>query len=71
MLKRRRNAALDDWFKRDGRTQKEVAALLGISEAHLCGIRLGETYPSLKVAIRISELTGVPIQQLARQPEAA
>lgn len=59
------------WFNRSNYTQKAVAAVLGITEAHLSHLVAGNRQPSLPLAIAISELTGLPVQELVapRRPD--
>jgi transcriptional regulator with XRE-family HTH domain len=45
-------------------TQTELAARLGISEGHLSHLIAGNRQPSLTLAVRISELTGIPEKAL-------
>lgn len=66
-MRRDQRVALARWFNRSGFTQREVAARLEISEAHLSHLVNGERTPSLDLALRISDLTGIPVAELARR----
>lgn len=44
-----------------GRTNAEWAGIFGISRPHLHALLSGERHPSLHVAQRITEVTGVPV----------
>jgi transcriptional regulator with XRE-family HTH domain len=56
--------ALAQWFERSGHTQRAIAERLGVTEAHLSRLISGERQPSLPLAVKISELTGVPASDL-------
>lgn len=49
-----------------GLTDETLAPLVGASRGHLCKVRLGKATPSLTVAIKIADATGVDIRSLAR-----
>lgn len=53
-----------------GMTQKELAAQLGIHETHLSAILAGRDFPSLSLAARIEDLTGIPARDFAQQEVA-
>jgi DNA-binding XRE family transcriptional regulator len=46
------------------RTQKELAQELGVTPQHLNAVLKGRVRPSLKLAIRISQATGIPVKKL-------
>lgn len=54
------HARLRAWITRSRRSTTEVAAGLGISAAALSHLCLGTRRPSLGLAVRIHELTGIP-----------
>lgn len=54
-----------------GITQKELAAELGIHETHLSAILAGRDFPSLSLAVRIENLTGIPARDFADTREVA
>jgi len=57
---------LAQWFERSGYTQREIAARLEITEQHMSHLVSGSRTPSLALALRISELTGIPVAELAK-----
>jgi len=59
-------AYLND-LRKQGRTQNEIAAVLGISVSYLSDIKQGRYQPSLDLAIRIAELANVPIESMVRR----
>lgn len=48
---------LSDWLLKDGRKQREIAALFGISEGYLSQLVQGNRLGSLPVAVRIERAT--------------
>lgn len=52
--------ALGKWMERAKREQDEVATLLGITQGHLSHLVNGKRTPSLRLAAKISTLTGIP-----------
>ena len=52
------------WFTRVAYTQTAVAHELGISDSYMTLLIAGARRPSLPLAIRISELTGLPVSDL-------
>lgn len=54
------------FFDQTGILQADIAADLGISEAHLSNIVSGKRTPSYRVAVKLSQLTNVAIEALAR-----
>ena len=55
---------LREWISSNATTQTEFAEQAEISAAYLCQILGGQRGMSLKVAKRISRLTGIPIEAL-------
>ena len=50
-------------------TQKHLAEQLNISTRHYRGIELGDRSPSIKTALRLSEILGVTVNELfPKQP---
>lgn len=54
------------FFDQTGILQADIAADLGISEAHLSNIVSGKRTPSYRVAVKLSQLTNVAIEALVR-----
>lgn len=61
-----RYKTLADFFEQTGTTQQALAGKLGIQSSYVSLITSGQRQPSLKLALRISEETGVPIETLVR-----
>lgn len=56
---------LRDWLQTHGRTQQWLADELGISLQAVNGYVTGYRQPSLTLAAKIEELTGIPAKDLA------
>lgn len=54
------------YFGQDRPSQAEVADTLGITQGYLSLIVSGDRQPSLDLAVRISDLTGVPVDTLIK-----
>jgi transcriptional regulator with XRE-family HTH domain len=52
-------------LRRRNLTQRAFAAELGISEAHLSAVLSGHDSPSLDLAVRIEDITGIPARAFA------
>lgn len=69
MKKRRPYASLADWLDRTGTRQYQLAKMAGINESALSMLLRGSRRCSLRVAIRLSDITGVPVQKLVEWPQ--
>lgn len=70
MTKRRKDSAsaqLRAYLKRERLTQSAFAAELGISNSHLSELLSEQTTPSLSLAARIENVTGIPAREFAEQ----
>ena len=47
-------------------TQRQMAAKLGITDAHMSSIIRGRETPGLALAVRIEDETGIPARDFAR-----
>lgn len=56
--------SLRAYFEETGRFQNDVANAADITEAHLSNIMAGRVCPSLGIAVKLSELTSVPVEAL-------
>jgi len=56
---------LRKYIQREKVTQAAVAAELGVSGGHLSDILSGKELPSLALAVRIEDLTGIPARDFA------
>lgn len=63
-LKRRTYPDLKTYFKESGETQVEFAARVKRSQAWVSRVANGDLEPSIKEALLISELAGVPLESL-------
>lgn len=52
---------LREWMKKNGQTQKQFGALVGAQQASVSTWLLGRP-PSLPYALRIRDLTGIPVE---------
>jgi transcriptional regulator with XRE-family HTH domain len=52
--------------QRDGLTVRQLGERLGVDHSHITKIERGENIPSLPLAIKIADLFGVSLDQLAR-----
>ena len=57
-------ARIREQRKRKGKTQEQLAELLGIDQKHMSRIELGKSYPSLDRLIKIAEALEVPLPSL-------
>lgn len=62
---------LRQWRKDSGLTQKVAAELLGLEEPTLCRYETGTRMPSLALAAKLSEKTGIPLDKFVKTAEAA
>jgi transcriptional regulator with XRE-family HTH domain len=53
------------------RTQKELANILKVSPQHLNAVIKGRVRPSLKLALRLEQETGIPIEKLIPELKGA
>ena len=54
---------LNIWMQKNGVTQNELAAQLGVSQSFLSIMLHGKRKPSVKTAIKIEEVTGIPYER--------
>lgn len=59
------------WRLKQGLTQEAAAAKLQLNEPTLSRYETGSRTPSLALAAKLSEKTGIPIDKFVRQAEAA
>lgn len=69
MKKRRQYRSLHEWLDRTGTPQYVLARLTGISEPALSMLLRGSRRCSLVKALRLSEVTGVPVENLVDWPK--
>jgi transcriptional regulator with XRE-family HTH domain len=66
-MTKRATRTIADYMKETGKTQADLADLVGVSEGMMSLILRGFRQPSLDVALRIEKETGVPVEAFARK----
>ena len=61
-------SSLHEWLDRSGKTQKWLAQQAGMTEPHVSMLLRGSRRCSVDKAIRLSKLTGVPVENLVEWP---
>ena len=61
---RRTYPNLSRYLEATGQTQQDLAATLGVSQGYISKLVRGLQEPSLKEALRIADLIGVPVESL-------
>lgn len=61
---KQRYRSLNDYFEQTGETHEAFAKVFGITPQYVSMMRAGKRQPSLKLALRINEYTGVPLEAL-------
>lgn len=69
MKKRRQYRSLHEWLDRTGTPQYVLARMTGISEPALSMLLRGSRRCSLVRALRLSEVTGIPVENLVEWPK--
>jgi len=69
MKKRKQFRSLQEWLDRTGTPQYILARTCGISEPALSMLLRGSRRCSLVKALRLSEFTGVPVENLVEWPK--
>lgn len=68
---KQRYRTLADYFEQTGETQESLATTLRISRSYMSLLVSGDRQPALPLAVRIEELTGVPVAALVAQERAS
>jgi len=55
------------WRKQCGRSLHEIAGLVGCTQPHLSEIENGNNMPSLSLAAKLHDLTGIDIKEFAKE----
>ena len=66
----RKYRTLADYFEQTGATQESLATKLGVDRSYVSYLVAGKRQPALDLAVRISRLTGVPVESLISQVSA-
>jgi plasmid maintenance system antidote protein VapI len=61
--------SLHEWLDRTGTQQQTLAKIIGIADSTLSMLLRGSRRCSLPLAMRISEITGVPVEKLVEWPK--
>lgn len=64
-------ASLAEYLSKTDTTHEALALKLGVSRSYVTLIAGGERQPSLRLALKISELTGVPAASLVSEALAS
>ena len=59
-----KSQTLREYLKRSGRTEKQLARVLGVSQPYVNMLKNGHRRPKPEMAERIEAVTGVPILNL-------
>lgn len=65
-MKRVAYASIEAYLEATGSTQEQLAADLGITQSALSMIKNGLRVPRPALALRIHEITGVPLESILR-----
>jgi putative transcriptional regulator len=60
-------SAIAEARRRAGLSQQELAEVVGCSRAHLARMETAENEPHIGLALRISRVVGVPVEDLFRE----
>lgn len=66
---KQRYRTLNDYFEQTGTTHQALADRLGVTAAYVSMMRAGKRQPSLGMALRLHNETGVPLEALLRPEE--
>lgn len=61
--------SLHEWLDRTGTQQQTLARLIGIADSTLSMLLRGSRRCSLPLAMRIADITGVPVEKLVEWPK--
>lgn len=67
----KRYTSLAAYLKATGRTQEQLAAEIGVRQGLISKYVRGAQTPRLAIAIKLSKVTGVPLEALSRTKDAA
>jgi antitoxin component HigA of HigAB toxin-antitoxin module len=65
---RRAYPTLQAWMDATGTNQQELARLVGIKQPHMCNILRKSRRCSLFIALKLSRITNVPIENIVEWP---
>lgn len=68
---RQRYRTLNDYFEQTGEQQSALARRLRVTPAYISMLRAGQREPTLRMALRIAEETGVPVEAMLIEAKAS
>lgn len=68
-MKTKAYSSLQDWMDRTGTNQTELARRAGLTKPHLSMILRGSRRCSLRTALTLAKVTGVPVEKLTAWPK--
>jgi transcriptional regulator with XRE-family HTH domain len=63
--------SIQEYLEQTGKTEKELADLIGVSQAFVNMMKRGEKRPSPELAQKIEAATGIPFKKLLLNDSAA
>jgi plasmid maintenance system antidote protein VapI len=66
--KKRAYRSLSDWLDRTGTNQQTLARRAGVTDSVISDLLRGSRRCSLGTALKLNELTGVPVEKLVAWP---
>jgi transcriptional regulator with XRE-family HTH domain len=73
-MARTKPAAADElrrWIERAEKSHADVAEAFGVTQQHIRHLLTGGRTPSLTLALRVADVTGIPVSAWAKFNEAA
>lgn len=61
---------LDQWMAANGRTDTDLAQEVGVSRPFITRIRKGTRQPSLPVAVKLAQITQLPVEVFTKERAA-
>jgi DNA-binding XRE family transcriptional regulator len=62
---------LDEWLERTAHTRAWLASEVGTSEVSISRIANGKQTPSLRLAVALERITGIPASRFLREDDVA
>ncbi len=59
---------LKDWRERSGKSRADLAREVGVSDVSIWRIEEGRQTPSLRVAAKLEQITGIPAREFVGSP---
>lgn len=61
---------LKDWRERSGKSRADLAQEVGVSDVSIWRIEEGKQTPSLRLAAKLEQITGIPAREFAKASPA-